>query len=132
MFISNIHVSLCSINLCLENGPGKKVYLKTYLSNTPNTMDQIQIQIHGLKFDRIQIHHICICICICKYQYVFDPSPARKSRMATQCPSGHLLMAQLALMSQDVIQAISLAYTLNPAWHDAVPDCHAANVINSL
>ena len=77
MFIKNIHVSLCSINLCLENGPGKKVYLKTYLPNTPNTGDQIQI--HGLKFDQIQIQiqirRICICICICKYKYVFDPSP---------------------------------------------------------
>ena len=68
MFIKNIHVSLCSINLCLENGPEKKVYLKTYLSNTPNTVDQIQIQIqiHGLKFDQIQIQiqirRICICI----------------------------------------------------------------------
>ena len=37
------------------------MYLKTYLSNTPNTLDQIQIQIHSLKFD--------------KYKYVFDPSP---------------------------------------------------------
>ena len=62
----------------------KKMYLKTYLSNTPNTVDQIQIQIqiqiHGLKFGQIQIQiqirRICICICICKYKYVFDPSPA--------------------------------------------------------
>ena len=55
----------------------KKLYLKTYLSNSPNTVDQIQIQIHGLKFDQIQIQirRICICICICKYKYVFDPSP---------------------------------------------------------
>ena len=67
MFIKNIHVSLCSINLCLENGPGKKVYLKTYLSNTPNMVDQIQI--HGLKFDQIQIQIRRICICICKYKY---------------------------------------------------------------
>ena len=36
-------------------------------------MDQIQIQIHGLKFDEIQIRRICICIY--KYKYVFDPSP---------------------------------------------------------
>ena len=28
MFIKNIHVSLCSINLCLENGPGKKCIWK--------------------------------------------------------------------------------------------------------
>ena len=74
MFIRNIHVSLCFINFCLENGLEKKEYLKTFLSNTPNSVDQIQIQIHGLKFDQIQI---CICICICKYKYVFDPSPAR-------------------------------------------------------
>ena len=38
-------------------------------------VDQIQIQIHGLKFDEMQIRRICICICICKYKYVFDPSP---------------------------------------------------------
>ena len=84
MFLRNIHVSLCSIDLCLEKAQ-KKVYLKTYLSNTPNTVDQIQIQIqiHGLKFDQIQIQiqirRICICICICKYKYVFDPSPAHHS-----------------------------------------------------
>ena len=82
MFIKNIHVSLFSINLCLQKTAQEKVYLKTYLSNTPNTVDQIQIQIqiHGLKFDQIQIQiqirRICICICICKYKYVFDPSPA--------------------------------------------------------
>ena len=76
VFIMNIHVSLCSINLCLENGP-QKVYFKKHLSNTPNTVYQIQIQIHGLKIDQIQIliRRICICICICKYKYVFDPSP---------------------------------------------------------
>ena len=68
--------------LVFRKRPRKKVYLKTYLSNTPNTVDQIQIQIqiHGLKFDQIQIQiqirRICICICICKYKYVFDPSPA--------------------------------------------------------
>ena len=28
MFMKNIHVSLCSINLCLENGPGKKCIWK--------------------------------------------------------------------------------------------------------
>ena len=28
MFIKNIHVSLCSIHLCLENGPGKKCIWK--------------------------------------------------------------------------------------------------------
>ena len=28
MFIKNVHVSLCSINLCLENGPGKKCIWK--------------------------------------------------------------------------------------------------------
>ena len=28
MFIKNIHVSLCSINLCLENGPRKKCIWK--------------------------------------------------------------------------------------------------------
>ena len=69
--------------LVFRKQPRKKVYLKTYLSNTPNTVDQIQIQIqiHGLKFDQIQIQIqirricICICICICKYKYVFDPSP---------------------------------------------------------
>ena len=87
MFIKNIHVSLFSINLCLQKTAQEKVYLKTYLSNTPNTVDQIQIQIqiqiHGLKFDQIQIQiqirRICICICICKYKYVFDPSPACRS-----------------------------------------------------
>ena len=47
------------------------MYLKTYLSNTPNTVEQIQI--HGLKFDQIQIH--IRRICICKYKYIFDPSP---------------------------------------------------------
>ena len=51
------------------------MYLKTYLPNTPNTGDQIQI--HGLKFDQIQIQIHRICICICKYKYVFDPSPGR-------------------------------------------------------
>ena len=63
--------------LVFRKRPKKKVYLKTYLSNTPNTVDQIQIQIHGLKFDQIQIQirRICICICICKYKYIFDPSP---------------------------------------------------------
>ena len=67
--------------LVFRKRPRKKVYLKTYLSNTPNTVDQIQIQIqiHGLKFYQIQIQiqirRICICICICKYKYVFDPSP---------------------------------------------------------
>ena len=65
--------------LVFRKRPRKKVYLKTYLSNTPNMVDQIQIQIHGLKFDQIQIQiqicRICICICICKYKYVFDPSP---------------------------------------------------------
>ena len=58
--------------LVFRKRPRKKVYLKTYLSNTSNTVDQIQIQIHGLKFDQIQIRRICIC----KYKYVFDPSPA--------------------------------------------------------
>ena len=38
------------------------MHLKTFLSNTPNTVDQIQIQIHGLKFDQIQIRRICICV----------------------------------------------------------------------
>ena len=28
MFIRNIHVSLCSLNLCLENGPRKKCIWK--------------------------------------------------------------------------------------------------------
>ena len=55
------------------------MYLKTYLPNTPNTGDQIQIQIqiHGLKFDQIQIQIQIrrICIGICKYKYVFDLSP---------------------------------------------------------
>ena len=72
--------------LVFRKRPRKKVYLKTYLSNTPNTVDQIQIQIqiHGLKFDQIQIQiqirRICICICICKYKYVFDPSPVPGTR----------------------------------------------------
>ena len=48
--------------------------MKTYLSHTPITQDQIQIQIHGLKFDEIQIRRNCICMCICKHKYVFDPS----------------------------------------------------------
>ena len=67
----------------------EKVYLKTYLSNTPNTLDQIQIQIHGLKFDQIQIQirRICICICICKYKYAFDPSPANDTLEPKQCNS---------------------------------------------
>ena len=69
MFIRTIHVSLCSINLCLENGPGN-VYLKTFLWKT-----QIQIQKHGLKFDQLQIQLRRICICICKSKYVFDHSP---------------------------------------------------------
>ena len=105
MFIKNIHVSLFSINLCLENGPGK-VYLKTYLSNTPNTVDQIQIQIqiHGLKFDQIQIQiqirRICICICICKYKYVFDPSPA------TWCDT-HLQGLCLLVMRSNMVYHIS-------------------------
>ena len=64
------------------------MYLKTYLSNTPNTVDQIQIQIHGLKFDQIQIQiqirRICICICICKYKYVFDPSPVNSDHKASR------------------------------------------------
>ena len=49
------------------------MYLKTYLSNAPNTVDQIQIQIHGFKFDEIQIQ--IRRICICKHKYVFHPSP---------------------------------------------------------
>ena len=32
------------------------MYLETYLSNTPNAVDQIQI--HGLQFDQIQIRHL--------------------------------------------------------------------------
>ena len=64
--------------LVFRKHPWKKVYLKTYLSNTPNTVDQIQIQIqiHGLKFDQIQIQirRICICICICKYKYDLTPA----------------------------------------------------------
>ena len=49
------------------------MYRITYLSLTPNTVDQIQIKIQVLKFDEIQIQIRRICICICKYRYVFDP-----------------------------------------------------------
>ena len=60
------------MNSCLEiAGPKKNVYLKTY------TVDQIQIQIRGLKFDQIKIQIRRIFIYICKYKYVFDPSPVR-------------------------------------------------------
>ena len=34
MFIRNIHVSLCSINLCLENGPGKSVFENVFVKYT--------------------------------------------------------------------------------------------------
>ena len=74
--------------LVFRKRPRKKVYLKTYLSNTPNTVDQIQIQIqiHGLKFDQIQIQIRRICICICKYKYVFDPSPDSNSNSFYSIP----------------------------------------------
>ena len=56
------------------------MYLKTYLSNTPNKVDQTQIQtqIRGLKFDQIQMHIQIrsICICISKYKIRFC-HPAR-------------------------------------------------------
>ena len=66
------------------------MYLKTYLSNTPNTVDQIKIQIHGLKFDQIQIQIQIrrICICICKYKYVFDPSPDQDSEWLKMTDDG--------------------------------------------
>ena len=73
MFIRNIYVSLCSINLCLENGPEKSVFENIFVKYTKYG-DQIQIKIYGLKFDQIQIqiqiHRICICI----YKYVSDPN----------------------------------------------------------
>ena len=34
MFIKNIHVSLFSINLCLENGPGKSVFENVFVKYT--------------------------------------------------------------------------------------------------
>ena len=51
--------------------PGKNVYLQAYLSNTQNTGDQMQTQIHRKKFDQIQIHRIFVC----KHKYIFDHSP---------------------------------------------------------
>ena len=34
MFIKNIHVSLCSINLCLENGPEQSVFENVFVKYT--------------------------------------------------------------------------------------------------
>ena len=34
MFIKNIHVSLFSINLCFENGPGKSVFENVFVKYT--------------------------------------------------------------------------------------------------
>ena len=34
MLIKNIHVSLFSINLCLENGPGKSVFENVFVKYT--------------------------------------------------------------------------------------------------
>ena len=34
MFIRNIHVSLCSINLCLEDGPEKSVFENVFVKYT--------------------------------------------------------------------------------------------------
>ena len=57
MFIRNIHVSLCSINLCLENDPGKKCIWKRIC------------QIHQIRWIKYKYKYMVWNLIKYKYKY---------------------------------------------------------------
>ena len=57
MFIRNIHVSLCSINLCLENGPEKKCFWKRIC------------QIHQIRWIKYKYKYMVWNLIKYKYKY---------------------------------------------------------------
>ena len=59
MFIKNIHVSLCSINLCLENGPGKKCIWKRIC------------QIHQIRWIKYKYKYMVWNLIKYKYRYKY-------------------------------------------------------------
>ena len=59
MFIKNIHVSLCSINLCLENGPGKKCIWKRIC------------QIHQIRWIKYKYKYKYMVWNLIKYKYKY-------------------------------------------------------------
>ena len=59
MFIKNIHVSLCSINLCLENGPGKKCIWKRIC------------QIHQIRWIKYKYKYMYMAWNLIKYKYKY-------------------------------------------------------------
>ena len=59
MFIKNIHVSLCFINLCLENGPGKKCIWKRIC------------QIHQIRWIKYKYKYMVWNLIKYKYKYKY-------------------------------------------------------------
>ena len=59
MFIKNIHVSLCSIKLCLENGPGKKCIWKRIC------------QIHQIRWIKYKYKYMAWNLIKYKYKYKY-------------------------------------------------------------
>ena len=59
MFIKNIHVSLCSINLCLENSPGKKCIWKRIC------------QIHQIRWIKYKYKYMVWNLIKYKYKYKY-------------------------------------------------------------
>ena len=59
MFIKNIHVSLCSINLCLENDPGKKCIWKRIC------------QIHQIRWIKYKYKYMVWNLIKYKYKYKY-------------------------------------------------------------
>ena len=59
MFIKNIHVNLCSINLCLENGPGKKCIWKHIC------------QIHQIRWIKYKYKYKYMAWNLIKYKYKY-------------------------------------------------------------
>ena len=59
MFIKNIHVSLWSINLCLENGPGKKCIWKRIC------------QIHQIRWIKYKYKYKYMVWNLIKYKYKY-------------------------------------------------------------
>ena len=59
MFIRNIHVSLCSINLCLENGPRKKCIWKRIC------------QIHQIRWIKYKYKYKYMVWNLIKYKYKY-------------------------------------------------------------
>ena len=76
MFIKNIHGSLCSINLCLENGPGKKCIWKCIC------------QIHQIREIKYKYKYMVWNLIKYKYKYAVFVFANTNTYLTPALPSG--------------------------------------------